>query len=101
MAKLFKNKIIKLKLETFQVDNFEKKLEIVQKWHTDYHTGTLKIDKEISRAPGWTQEFLGDILGYTPKPNDEYTYEVEPSIAGQRPDFMLGHFSSTQKNYII
>ena len=101
MAKLFKNKIIKKKLETFQIDNFEKKIEIVQNWHSDYHTGTLKTDGEISRAPRWTHDFLGEILEYQSKPHENYSYEIEPSIAGQRPDFMLGHFNATQKNYII
>ena len=81
MAKLFKNKIIKQKLETFRVDDFEQKLEIVQKWQKDYHTGTLKTDKEISRAPGWTQDFLGEILGYIRKPSELHTYDTEYTVA--------------------
>ena len=100
MAKLFKDKIIKQKLESFQIENFEHKLEIVKKWHVDYHSGTLKTDKEIWRAPDWTRDFLWDILEYTSKPDENYTYEIEPTIAGQRPDFILGHFTSS-KWYII
>ena len=63
------------------VDNFEQKLEIVQKWQKDYHTGTLKTDKEISRAPGWTQDFLGEILGYIRKPSELHTYDTEYTVA--------------------
>ena len=100
MAKLFKNKIIKTKLDTFLIDNFEKKLEIIQKWHQNYHNWTLRTDNEISIAPGWTKDFLGEILDYMGKPDENYTYEVEPNIAGQRPDFILGHFS-TSKWHII
>jgi hypothetical protein len=58
MAELFKKNIIREKLESFTIDNFEEKLAIVKKWHNDYHNGSLKTDKEISRAPGWTQDFL-------------------------------------------
>ncbi len=101
MAQLFKNKIIGQKLETFQIEDFQEKLEIVKKWHTDYHTGSLKQDKEISRAPGWTQDFLGEVLGYARKPSENHTYDTEYSVAGQRPDFVLAHFWSTQKWYVI
>ncbi len=101
MAQLFKNKIIGQKLETFQIEDFQEKLEIVKKWHTDYHTGSLKQDKEISRAPGWTQDFLGEVLGYARKPSENHTYDTEYSVAGQRPDFVLAHFWSTTKWYII
>ena len=100
MAKLFKQKIINQKLESFKIENFEQKLEVIQKWHKDYHNWTLKTDNEISRAPDWTRDFLRDILDYTSKPDENYTYEVEPTIAGQRPDFILGHFTSA-KWYII
>jgi len=93
MAQLFKKNIIKEKLIDFEIQKFEEKLEIIKKWHNDYHNGSLKTDKEISRAPGWTQDFLGEILDYTRKPSENFTYDTEYTVLGQRPDFVLCNFN--------
>jgi hypothetical protein len=37
MAQLFKDKILKEKLEDFEIPDFKKKLSIIKKWHSDYH----------------------------------------------------------------
>ena len=100
MSHLFKKNIIKEKLENFEIPNFEEKIEILKKWNNDYHNWSLKTDKEISRVAGWTQDFLWNILGYTRKPEKNYTYDTEYSISWQRPDFVLGYFDN-EENLIV
>lgn len=100
MSQLFKKNIIKKKLQDFEIPNFEEKLEIVKKWHNDYHNWSLKTDKEISRAPWWTQDFLWTILNYDRKPAESYTYDTEYTISWQRPDFVLWYFS-IEKNFVV
>ncbi len=100
MAQLFKKNIIKEKLEDFKINNFEEKLEIVKKWHNDYHNWTLKTDNETARDSGWTQDFLWTVLDYTRKPADNYTYNTEYVVSGQRPDFVLWYFDK-EENLVV
>ena len=48
--KLFKDILIKQKLDNFEISNLESKLEIVKKWLNDYEKGSLKKDSEISKT---------------------------------------------------
>lgn len=73
---------------------------IVKKWYDYYHNWTLKTDKEISVAPWFTQDFLGEIFDYIRKPAENHTYDTEYTIAGQRPDFVLGYLN-IEKSFII
>ena len=100
MAQLFKKNILKEKLEKFEIPNFNKKLKVVEKWHDYYHNWTLKTDKEISVAPWFNEDFLGEILDYIRKPDENHTYDTEYSIAWQRPDFVLGYLN-IKKSFII
>lgn len=90
--KLFKDITIKQKLQNFEIPDFDKKITIVQKWLDDYHNGTLKKDNEISRAPGYNQDFFFDILNYTRKPSEKATFDAEYNLNGKRPDGVLGYF---------
>ncbi|MFZ2072747.1 MAG: N-6 DNA methylase [Minisyncoccia bacterium] len=90
--KLFKDILIEQKLEKFEIPNFDQKIEIIKKWLNDYEHGSLKKDSEISRAPGFNQDFFLDILGYVKKPSEIYSFNSEYLIEGKRPDGVLGFF---------
>jgi len=100
MAQLFKKNILKEKLENFEIPNFEEKLEIIKKWNDDYHHWTLKTDNETARDSGWTQDFLWTVLDYTRKPAENYTYNTEYVVSGQRPDFVLWYFDK-EENLVV
>ncbi|PCI21320.1 hypothetical protein COB64_00355 [Candidatus Wolfebacteria bacterium] len=93
MAPIFKNRIVKRKLENFDIPDFDEKLEIIKKWDKDYHHGTLKQDKETSREQAFNQDFFIKVLGYSEKPNSPYTLEPKATTEqGQLPDVVLGYF---------
>ena len=94
--KLFKDILIEQKLEKFEIPKLDQKIEIVKKWLNDYEHGTLKKDSEISRAPGFNQDFFLDILGYTKKPSEIYSFNSEYLIEGKRPDGVLGFFKQNK-----
>jgi len=67
-------------------------LAIVQTWRDDYHTGTLKKDKETSREQAYNQDFFLRILGYREKPASPYSFEPKATTTrGQLPDAVLSH----------
>lgn len=91
MAQLFaKNKLYgeasKLKSSTLK-----DKIEIIKKWHDDYHNGTLKTDNEIQIEQDYNHDIFHEVLGYSSrKPK---TFEAKPSTpTGQIPDAKLGYF---------
>jgi hypothetical protein len=95
MAGIFKNRIIKEKLQKYNVSNFQEKIDIVKKWHQDFYNGTLKQDRETSREQAYNQDFFIKILGYSEKPHLPYSLEPKATTsAGQSPDVILGYFSA-------
>lgn len=99
MASIFKNSKIKEKLEKFEIKDLDKKIEIVKKWHNDYHSGTLKQDKETSREQSFNQDFFISILEYKQKPETPYTIEPKATTEkGQLPDVVLGYFDEENKH---
>lgn len=95
MAKLFKDKIIKEKLEKFEIPEFEKKLDIVKKWHDLYYDGTLKKQNETQCEQAFNKDIFQDVLDYKDFTNKEHTLKVKESVdtSGQKPDATLGFFS--------
>lgn len=92
MASLFgKNKLRSEaeKINTSEVIDF---IEIVKKWHHDYHHGSLKADKETSREQAYNQDFFIRILGYEEKPAVPYSLEPKATTEkGQLPDAVLSY----------
>ncbi len=92
MANLFgKNKLREIadKIGTEEISDH---LAIIQKWHHDYHKGTLRTDKETSREQAYNQDFFINILGYKEKPENPYSFEPKATTsAGQLPDAIVGH----------
>jgi hypothetical protein len=96
MAKLFgKNKLREVadKISTEEIQDY---LSIIQKWHRDYHKGTLKTDKETSREQAYNQDFFINVLGYKEKPANPYSFEPKATTsAGQLPDAIVGYLEQS------
>lgn len=92
MASLFgKNKIreIASKLSTSSIGG---QIAIAKTWHQDYHSGSLKQDKETSREQAYNQDFFIKILGYKEKPAAPYSFEPKATTEqGQLPDAVIGY----------
>ena len=46
MAKLFKDKLIKKKLQEFEIPQMEEKIEVLKNWEKLYESGALQQKKE-------------------------------------------------------
>ena len=92
MANLFgKNRLSEIaqQIETDDILGF---IAIVQTWHTDYHTGSLKADKETSREQAYNQDFFIKILDYKEKPATPYSFEPKATTdKGQLPDAVISY----------
>lgn len=92
MANLFgKNRLQDLanQVKTEEVQGF---IDIVKTWHKDYHSGSLKTDKETSREQAYNQDFFIKILGYREKPAIPYSLEPKATTdKGQLPDAVLSY----------
>ncbi|MFE3986959.1 Eco57I restriction-modification methylase domain-containing protein [Nocardia tengchongensis] len=90
MASLFgKNKLREV-AQQVKTDQIQDHLAIIQTWRDDYHTGTLKKDKETSREQAYNQDFFIKILGYREKPATPYTFEPKATTdKKQLPDAVL------------
>ncbi|MDR0300173.1 MAG: hypothetical protein LBI13_08905, partial [Streptococcaceae bacterium] len=65
-------------------------IQIVQNWQKDYHSGTLRTDKETDREQGYNQQIFGEILGYKFQPEADWTIKSKPTAqGGQIPDAIL------------
>lgn len=65
-------------------------LETVSSWHEDYHSGSLKKDKETSREQAYNRDFFISMLGYREKPGEDYTFEPKATTQKkQLPDAIL------------
>ncbi len=94
MAHIFKKNKIKEIVAEIKSEDLMDKIEIVKRWHDDYHNGSLKSDKETSREQAFNQDFFVKILGYEEKPAKEYSLEPKATTEkGQLPDAVLGFFN--------
>jgi len=103
MAGLFKNRIIKEKLERFTLPDLDNKLAIIQSWYNVYKNGGLHEKNETQCEQAFNSDFFIKILGYTVFPNNNYTIQPKDNVeigGGQIPDATLGHFTRTKKRVI-
>lgn len=99
MASIFKNSLIKERLDKIKIPDFENKIYIIKRWHDDYHNGTLKEDKETSREQAYNQDVFVKILGYREKPEKPYSIEPKATTnSGQLPDAIIGTFEEDNIN---
>lgn len=92
MANLFGKNKLKSVAQAIDTDDVRVFIETVEKWHHDYHHGTLKQDKETSREQEYNQNFFKDILGYKEKPATPFNFEPKATTAvGQLPDAVVGY----------
>ena len=94
MAKLFKNKLLKEKLNTFDVPDLEEKINVLAKWANALQDNSLNSKTESQCEQAFNQDIFIDILGYSKFPNIPYTLEPKASTetSGQKPDAALGFF---------
>lgn len=103
MAGLFKNKIIKERLEKFEIPDFEAKLDIVKSWHKAYQSGTLQEKTETQCEQAFNADFFIKVLGYSSFPNEIYTIQPKDRVetkGGQIPDATLGYFEGNTKRVV-
>jgi len=92
MANLFGKNKLKSVAQTIGTDDVIVFIDIVKKWHHDYHQGTLKQDKETSREQEYNQNFFKDILGYKEKPAVPFNFEPKATTEiGQLPDAVISY----------
>lgn len=101
MAGLFsKNKLREI-AKAIETSNIEDSIGIVRKWQNDYHSGTLKTDKETTREQSYNQDIFIRVLGYCESPNDPYSFRPKDSTGfGQFPDAVIGRFGQGENKAI-
>jgi len=103
MAGLFKNKIIKEKIERYEIPDFEQKISLVQQWSEAYKNGELQKKNETQCEQAFNQDFFIHILGYSAFPKDNYTIQPKDNVesgGGQMPDATLGYFNKDGKRVV-
>lgn len=99
VASLFGVNKLREVAQKINTDQIQAELAVVRTWHADYHTGTLKKDKETSREQAYNQDFFMKILGYKEKPASPYTFEPKATTdKRQLPDAVLCYASASVKN---
>jgi len=92
MAGLFGKNKLKEMAQGITTDDVMQFIEIVKTWHKDYEHGTLKSDKETSREQAYNRDFFINILGYTEKPADPWSFEPKATTEkGQLPDAVISY----------
>jgi hypothetical protein len=95
MARLFSKSVVEKEAATIQTKDIIRHVELIELWHEDYLSGTLRFDKELSREQAYNSQFFINILGYKEKPAFPHTFEPKATtIIGQQPDAIIGYFSS-------
>lgn len=99
MPRLFKDKILKGKLESFEVPNFEEKLEIVKGWHKAYEEKSLHNKTESQCEQAFNSDFFVKVLDYTEYPKDTYTIEPKATTdsSTQTPDAILAYHENGKR----
>lgn len=92
MANLFGKNRLREVAQQINTDDVSDFIAIVQTWRTDYHTGTLKADKETSREQQYNRDFFLTILGYAEKPAVPFSFEPKATTdKGQLPDAVISY----------
>ncbi|MBD3244779.1 MAG: N-6 DNA methylase, partial [Candidatus Moranbacteria bacterium] len=99
MANIFKDKLIKEKLENYKILDFKKKLAIVKRWQKAYKSESLQTQSESQCEQAFNKDFFIDILGYKDFPDDPRSIIPKSKIkgTGQKPDAILGVFSKNKE----
>ncbi|MCI5678958.1 MAG: BREX-1 system adenine-specific DNA-methyltransferase PglX [Bacteroidales bacterium] len=100
-TKIFKQKLIDKYLSKFSyqdIESFEDKWKLIQKWKTLYDDGLLDNIKEISINAEFINDIFGTVLGYATLLNpagEVYNLKREKTtfMDSSRPDGVLGYFS--------
>lgn len=95
MAKLFKNNIIKEKLENFEINDFDEKIKILENWNKLYKNWVLEKKTESEIEQSFNEDILWKVLWYSSiTENDIYNREPQPKTPEwwQKADFWLGYF---------
>jgi type I restriction-modification system DNA methylase subunit len=96
MANLFGKNRLRGIAEQIETDDIADFLKIVKTWQADYHTGSLRGDKETSREQSYNQDFFIKILGYQEKPASPYSFEPKATTSmGQLPDAVISYSELT------
>ncbi|MEX5265964.1 Eco57I restriction-modification methylase domain-containing protein [Kocuria sp. CPCC 205231] len=92
MASIFGKRKLKDLASGISTEEIQDKLDIVRRWHQDYHHGSLKADKETSREQAYNSDFFIRILGYKDKPATPFTFEPKATTEKkQLPDAVLSY----------
>jgi len=102
MAKLFKDRILREKLENYEIPDLEKKIAVIKGWYDASENGSLQQKTETQCEQAFNQDFFVEVLGYTPFPNETYTIDpkARTESGGQKPDAILGYFGPDAKRTI-
>jgi len=103
MAGLFKNKIIREKIERYEIPDFEQKIALVKQWSDAYTNGELQKKTETQCEQAFNQDFFIHILGYSAFPKENYTIQPKDNVdsgGGQMPDATLGYFNKEGKRVV-
>ncbi len=99
MANIFPINKVKEEAAKISTESILKYIDILKKWHNDYHYGSLKKDKESTREQSYNNDIFVEILGYKTKPSSNWTFQPQPAtIIGQHPDAIL---SNTDDNNVF
>ena len=103
MAGLFKNKIIREKVERYEIPDFEQKIALVKQWSDAYKNDELQKKNETQCEQAFNQDFFIHILGYSAFPKENYTIQPKDNVesgGGQMPDATLGYFNKENKRVV-
>lgn len=103
MASLFKNKIIKEKIEKFHINDFESKIEILKAWYKKIESGEMADKTETQCEQEFNDNVFKIVLDYRGFINDIYTIQPKDNVetgGGQMPDATLGYFSKTDRKVV-
>jgi hypothetical protein len=92
VARLFGKNKLREQAGTIPTEQVQWAIDLVKTWYDDYHTGSLKSDKETSREQAYNNDFFIRILGYKQKPATPYTFEPKDTTStGDYPDAVIRH----------
>ena len=103
MAKLFKDRIIKEKIQNLVIPDFEYKIKIAQGWLNAFKDGSLQKKTETQCEQAFNNDFFVKILDYVAFPSITYTIQPKDSVeigGGQKPDATLGFYKDNIKRTI-
>jgi len=103
MANLFKNKIIRDRIEKFDIEDLENKLSTLRSWVIAEDTGELQKRTETQCEQAFNADIFVKVLDYTPFPQETYTIQPKDNVesgGGQLPDATLGYYNKNGKRVI-